>query len=69
MTLLAAEKIILQHNILGYRIDTYFPKYKLEVKEQEHNDRDIEYEIEKQKVIENKLGCGLIKINPAEKIF
>ena len=28
VTLFAAEKIILQHNFLGYRIDAYFPKYK-----------------------------------------
>ena len=39
-----AEKIILQHTALGYRIDAHFPKYKLviEVDEQGHNDRDID---------------------------
>ena len=57
--LFAAEKIILQHNVLGDRIDAYFPKYKLaiEVDEQGHNDRDIDYETETKKAIENKLGC------------
>ena len=37
--LFAAEKIILQHNVLGYRIDAYFPKYKLAiaVDERGHN--------------------------------
>ena len=47
VTLFAAEKIILQHNVLCYRIDAYFPKYKLsvEVDEQGHNIRDIDYEI------------------------
>ena len=29
VTILVAEEIMLQHNILGYRIDAYFPKYKL----------------------------------------
>ena len=38
VTLFVAEEIILQHNVLGYRIDAYFPKYKLaiEVDEQGH---------------------------------
>ena len=31
VALFAAEKIILQHNVLGYRIDAYFPKYKLAI--------------------------------------
>ena len=68
VTLFAAEKIILPHNVLGYKIDAYFPKYKLaiEVDEQGHNDRDIDYEIERQKAIENKLVCEFIRINPAK---
>ena len=71
MTLFAAEEIILQHNVLGYRIDTYFPKYKLaiEVDEQGHNDRDIDYEIKRQKAIEKELGCEFIRINPAKENF
>ena len=69
--LFAAEKIILQHNVLGYRIDAYFPKYKLsiEVDGQGHNDRDIDYEIEGQKAIEKELGCNFIRINTAKKDF
>ena len=45
VTVFAVEEIILQHNVLGYRIDEYFFKYKLaiEVDEQGHNDRDIGY--------------------------
>ena len=31
VTLFTAEKIILQHNVLGYKIDAYFPKYKLAI--------------------------------------
>ena len=65
----AIEEIILQHNVLGYRIDAYFFKYKLsiEVDEQGHNDRDIIYEIERQKAIENELDCVFIRINPAKE--
>ena len=69
MTLFAAEEIILQYNVLSYRIDVYFPKYKFEVGEQGHNDRDIDYEIARQKAIENKLGCKFIRINPAKENF
>ena len=64
-------EIILQHNILGYRIDAYFFKYKLaiEVDEQGHNDRDIDYKIERQKATENEIGCELIRIKPAKENF
>ena len=31
VTLFAAEEILLQHNVLGYRIDAYFPKYRLAI--------------------------------------
>ena len=67
----AAEKIVLQHNVLGYRIDAYFSKYKvaIEVDEQGHNGRDIDYKIERQKAIEKELGCKFIRINPAKKDF
>ena len=71
VTLFAAEEIILQHNVLGYRIDAYFLKYKLaiEVDEQGHNARNIDYEKERQRVIENRLGCEFIRINPTKKDF
>ena len=61
----------MQHNALGYRIDAYFAKYKfaIEVDEKGHNDRDIDYEIERQKAIEIKLGCEFIRINPAKENF
>ena len=54
VTIFAAKEIILQYNVLGCRIDAYFPKYKLaiEVDEQGHNDRDIDYEIVRQGAIE-----------------
>ena len=50
-TIFSAEKIILQRNVLSYRTDAYFPKYKLaiEIDEQRHNERNIDYELQKQK--------------------
>ena len=71
VTVFAVEEIIPEHNVLGYRIDAYFLKYKLaiEVDEQGHNDRDIDYEIERQKTIENEIACEFIRVNPAKEKF
>ena len=43
-----------QHNVVGYRIDLYFHEYELaiEVDELGHNDRNIDYEIQRQRAIE-----------------
>ena len=67
--ILLAEEILFQHHVLSYYIDAYFPKYKLtiEVDEQGHNSRDIDYEIERQK--EKELDCKFIRINPAKANF
>ena len=63
VTIFAAKEIILQRNVLGYRIDGYFSKYKLtiEVAKPGHNDRDIDYEIKRKKTIERGIGCKFIK--------
>ena len=69
--LFAAEEIILQCSVLAYRIDAYFPKYKsaVEIDEQGYNNRHIHYEKGRQDVIEKKLGCEFISINPARENF
>ena len=43
-----------QYSVLGYRIDLYFHSYKLaiEIDGNHHSDRNIEYEMRKQKAIE-----------------
>ena len=71
VTVLTAEEIILQHNVLGYRTDAYLLKYKLaiEVDEQGHNNRDIKYEIERQKAIKKEPGCEVIRINPTKEDY
>ena len=55
-----------QYNVDGYRIDLYFPEYKLAIEcdEFDHNDRDVKYEVKRQMHIENKLDCDFIKHNP-----
>ena len=65
------ENIQNQYSVLGYRIDLYFHKYKLaiEVDELGHNDRNIDYEIQRQKALERELNFVFIRINPDEKDF
>ena len=71
MSLFVTEEIILQHNVLGCRIDTYFGKYKLaiEVNKRGHKYRNIDYEIERQKALEKELICEFIRINPTKENF
>ena len=59
------ENIQTQHSVLGYRIDLYFHKYKLaiEVDELGHNDRSIDYEIQRRQALERELNCVFIRIN------
>ena len=65
------ENVQTQYSVLGYKIDLYFHEYKLaiEVDELGHNDRNIDYEIQRQKAIEKELDCAFIRINPDEENF
>ena len=48
------EDIRIQYTVLGYRIYIYFYEYKLavEIDELGHNDRNTDYEIKRQRKIE-----------------
>ena len=65
------EDMQTRHIVKGYRIDLYFHEYKLviEVDELDHNDRNIDYGIQRQKALERELNCVFIRINPDEKYF
>ena len=65
------EDMQTQYTVIGYRIDIYFHEYKLaiEVDELGHNDRNIDYEIQRQRAIEKELSCVFIRINPDEENF
>ena len=60
-----------QYNVLSYRIDLYFNDYKLaiEIDENVHSDRNIDYKIKRQKAIEQELGCKFIRIDPDKEDF
>lgn len=55
-----------QYPIGPYRIDLYFPEHKIAVEcdENNHRDRDIASEVDRQKYIEKQLNCRFIRYNP-----
>ena len=57
--------------VLSYRNDLHFHDYKLtiEIDEKGHSDRNIDYEIQRQKVTEQELGCKFIRIDPDKEDF
>ena len=60
-----------EYSVLGYRIDLYFYDYRLaiEVDELGYEDRNIDYEIERQKAKKKELGCVFVRINPDKQNF
>ena len=71
MSSFEGENVQTQYKALGYRIDLYFHDYKLaiEIDENEHNCRNIDYKIKRQKAIEQEFGCKFIKIDPDKEDF
>ena len=64
-----AEEILLQHIITfsQYFYNLYKYKLAIEVDEQGHNSRDIDYEIERQKAIEKNLVVNLLELIQLKK--
>ena len=71
LTAFKGQEMKEQYTVDGYRIDLYFPIHKLAIECDEfgHKDRDIGYEVTRQKYIETKLGCTFIRYNPDAKDF
>ena len=65
------EDMQTQYSVIGCRVDFYFHEYKLtiEVSELGHNDRNIDYEIQRERVIKKELGCVFIRIDLDEENF
>ena len=60
------ENIQTQYNVLGYRIDLCFHDYELAIKidENSHSDRNMDFELKRQKAIKQELGCELVRSDP-----
>jgi very-short-patch-repair endonuclease len=65
------EKYITQKSIGQYIIDLYFPDYKLAIEcdEFNHINRNLNYEITRQKYIEKNLGATVLRFNPDDSNF
>ena len=59
------ENMQSQYTVLNYRIDLCFHKYKLaiEIDELGHNDRNTDYETQRQRKVKRELDCVFIRIN------
>ena len=70
-TVFSTGKIILQHSVLGYYINLCFLEHRLaiEINEQDHQNRDINQEVERQKAIEKELNCKFIRSNQDKENF
>ena len=60
-----------QHNMLACRIDLYFLDYRLviEIDENGHSNRNIDYELKRQKEIEQELDFVFIWTDPNKEDF
>ena len=60
-----------QYKVLSYRTDLYFHDYKLaiEVDDNWHSDRSIDYETKRQQAIEQELGYKFIRIDSDKEDF
>lgn len=50
-------------------VDFFDHKLAIEIDKNGHSHRNIDYEIKKQKAIEQELGCKFITIHPEKKEF
>ncbi len=64
------EEMIQQFSVGTYRIDLYFPKYKIAIECDEKSvhtrDKHLEYDKERQDFIVSELGCTFIRYRPEE---
>ena len=71
MSSLEGENMQTQYKVLSYRIDLYFQDYELamEIDENRHRNRYIDYETKRQKAIQQETGCKFIRIDPDKEEF
>ena len=65
------ENIQIQYKALCYRTDLYFHDYKraTQIDEKGNSDRNIDYEMKREKAIEQELGCTFIRVDPVKEGF
>ena len=65
------ENMQTQYSVLGYRIDLCFHDYELaiEIDVNGHSEKNIDYEIKRQKAIEQELDCESFRVDADKEHF
>ena len=65
------KKYKLEYLVDTYKIDLYFlnAKIAIECDEFGHQDRDAQYEIDREDFVKNQLGCKFVRFNPDKEGF
>ena len=58
------ENMQKRFNVISFKIDL-----KIEIDENRHSNKNIDYKIKRQKAIKQELGCKFIRIDPDKKDF
>ena len=58
------ENMQKRFNVISFKIDL-----KIEIDENRHSKKNIDYKIKRQKAIKQELGCKFIRIDPDKKDF
>ena len=64
MKVFSNKKVLLQHHVLDYRTDLYFPEHRLAIEVEEFNHLDRIGDNEREEEIKEYLKCKFIRINP-----
>ena len=71
MKVFCSEEILLQHSVLSYRIDLYFPRHKLAIEGDGKGHKDINKckEIKREKAAKEHLGFNFFGLILMKKIL
>jgi very-short-patch-repair endonuclease len=64
------EIMLTQYHVRQYKIDLYFPDYKLAVEcDERHHTNNIQHDMNRQMEIESWLNCKFIRYSPSDSAF
>ena len=71
LEIFSGENMVRQYSCENYKIDLYFPDYKLAIECDEfgHSDRDSDSEETREETISQNLNCTFIRFNPDDDKF
>ena len=69
MSSFEGENMQTQYNVLSYRTELYFHGQKLaiEIDKNGHSDRNVDYEIKRQRAVKQEFGSRFVRIDTSNK--